>query len=298
MNVLITGGTGLIGYALNQSLLKQGIQVTVVSRFPAKAKHQFSQDTQIFESIGDIPHSHKISAIVNLAGAQIVGKRWTRTRKKSIWSSRVDLTRNLVQWLEQREQKPEVMISGSAIGIYGDCEEQSVDELHSPGQDFGAQLCTAWEAEAVKAESLGIRVCLARTGLVLSTRGGMLQQMLLPFRLGFGGKISHGRQWMSWIHIEDHIAALEFMLRQPELSGAFNLTSPGAERNKTFTASLAQALKRPCVFTAPAPVIRLALGEASELLLGGQRVSPKRLLDSGFQFKYPTLDQTLLNLLT
>lgn len=272
--------------------------MTVVSRFPEKAKRLFSQDTQIFKSTADIPHSHKVSAIVNLAGAQIVGKRWTHRRKQSIWNSRIDLTRNLVQWLAQREQKPEVVISGSAIGFYGDCGEQVVDELHGPGQDFGAQLCTAWEAEALKAEPLGIRVCIARTGLVLSTRGGLLRQMLLPFRLGFGSKISHGRQWMSWIHIEDQIAALEFMLRQSELSGAFNLTSPGAERNKAFTASLARSLNRPCLFTAPAPVIRLALGEASELLLGGQRVLPKRLLDSGFRFKYPTLEQALSSLLT
>ncbi len=298
MNVLITGGTGLIGYALIHSLLKQGHQTTVVSRFPEKARRLFSKDTQIFNSITDIPRHHQINAVVNLAGAQIVGKRWSRARKQSIWNSRVELTRDLVKWLEQREHKPEVMVSGSAIGFYGDTGEQCVDEFHGAGKDFGAELCTAWEAEAAKAESLGIRVCLARTGLVLSTRGGMLQQMLLPFRLGLGSKISHGKQWMSWIHIDDQIAALEYLLLQPELSGAFNLTSPGAVRNKVFTAVLAQTLKRPCLFTAPAPVLRLVLGESSELLLGGQRVLPKRLLDSGFQFKYQTLEEALLSLMT
>ena len=297
MNVLITGGTGLIGYALQESLLQQQHDPIILTRYPEQAAQRFSDSTQIFGAVADIPDTQEIDAVVNLAGAQIVGKRWTPTRKQLIWNSRVEFTQQLVGWLSKREQKPEVLVNGSAIGFYGDCGEQTVEEDHEMGRDFGAQLCNAWETEAKKAESLGIRVCLARTGLVLSDRGGMLQQMLLPFRLGVGSKIGSGRQWMSWIHINDQIDALELLLKNRELSGPFNLTAPGAVTNDTFTSTLARVVHRPRIFTAPQFAIRLALGEASELLLGGQRVVPQRLLDTGYRFQFSSLEPALQALL-
>ena len=297
MNLLITGGTGLIGYALQESLFRQQHRSTIVTRFPEKAAPRFQKGTHIFRSVAEIPASHRIDAVVNLAGAQIVGKRWTRARKQMIWNSRVEFTQQLVRWLSERRQKPEALINGSAIGFYGDCGEQAVDEHHGVGQDFGAQLCSAWETEAKKAESLGIRVCLARTGLVLSNRGGMLQQMLLPFRMGLGSKIGSGRQWMSWIHISDQIAALELLLNDRNLSGPFNLTAPGAVTNDAFTSTLARVIHRPRFFTAPQFAIRTALGEASELLLGGQRVAPQRLLECGYRFQFSSLEPALRALL-
>ena len=297
MNVLITGGTGLIGYALQESLFRQQHQSTIVTRFPEKAAPRFPEGTHIYRSVMDIPESQRIDAVVNLAGAQIVGKRWTSARKKMIWNSRVAFTQHLVRWLSDREQKPEVLVNGSAIGFYGDCGEQSVDEHHRMGEDFGARLCSAWEDEARKAESFGVRVCLARTGLVLSNQGGMLHQMLLPFRMGLGSKIGSGRQWMSWNHNSDQIAALELLLNHRNLSGPFNLTAPGAVTNDTFTSTLARVIHRPRLFTAPQFAIRIALGEASELLLGGQRVVPKRLLDNGHSFQFPSLEPALRALL-
>ncbi|MGI9319365.1 MAG: TIGR01777 family oxidoreductase [bacterium] len=297
MNVIIVGGTGLIGSALHKSLADQDHHVTIISRFPDKATPELPADAQVLGAISQVSEDHTVDAVVNLAGAQIVGKRWTRARKQLIWESRVDLTRNIVRWLEKREQKPQVLVSGSAIGFYGNCGELNIDEKQGPGQDFGARLCVAWEAEALKAEQFGIRVCLARTGLVLSTRGGILQQMMPPFRLGFGAKISQGLQWMSWIHINDQIAALERLIKDRELNGAFNLTAPEAVCNKEFSHALARVLKKPCFFTIPGQAIRMVLGEAAELLLGGQHVSPKRLLDHEFYFQHPTIEQALQDLL-
>lgn len=297
MNILILGGTGLIGSALHHSLTKSEHRITISSRFPEKASRLFPKETRVVGSLSDITDEYEIDAVINLAGAQIVGKRWSRARKKEIWESRVTLTQDLVRWLSKRSRKPEVLINGSATGFYGDTGERSIDESDQVGEDFGARLCAAWETEATKAESLGIRVCLARTGLVLSTRGGMLAQLLLPFRMGLGSKIASGRQWMSWIHIDDQIGILEHMLFERSLHGAYNLTAPDCVRNKDFTSTLAHTLGRPSFLTAPAFFIRMALGEASELLLGGQRVAPKRILESEYQFIYPSLQGALQDLL-
>lgn len=297
MNILILGGTGLIGSALHHSLTKNKHRITINSRFPEKASRLFPEETRVIGSLSEITDEDEIDAVINLAGAQIVGKRWSHARKKEIWESRVALTQDLVMWLSKRTRKPEVLIGGSAIGFYGDTGERNIDESDQAGADFGARLCAAWEAESIKAESLGIRVCLARTGLVLSNRGGMLAQLLLPFRMGLGSKIASGRQWMSWIHIDDQIAILEHMLFEKSLHGAYNLAAPGSVRNMEFTSTLARTLGRPSFLTVPAFFIRLALGEASELLLGGQRVAPKRLLESSYQFIYPSLQGALQDLL-
>jgi uncharacterized protein (TIGR01777 family) len=297
MHILITGGTGLIGSALAQSMLRQGHIVTVVSRSPSLPAALEKPNVTIIQNLEQLDRLPTVNAVVNLAGAQIVGKRWSTKRKQEIVQSRVKLTTALVQWMRAQNDKPEVLISGSAVGYYGDGGERELTESNDPGVDFGASLCSAWETEALKAADLNIRVCLIRTGLVLSTEGGMLQQLLLPFKFCLGSQIGNGRQWMSWIHIDDQIAAIEKLITETTCTGPYNLTAPFPVRNKEFTKTLARILGRFSILVTPARLIRLALGESAELLLSGQKVLPQRLLQSGYAFQFGSLESALKNLL-
>jgi uncharacterized protein (TIGR01777 family) len=293
MHILLTGGTGLIGRQLCRHWLGQGHRLTVWSRQPEKvAKICGAQARGVarLEDLGQEP----VDAIVNLAGAPIADRPWTHKRKALLWGSRITLTETLLAWLENREQKPRVLISGSAVGWYGDGGERELTENSGPvSEDFASQLCIAWEETALRAEALGIRVILIRTGLVLSAEGGFLSRLLLPFKLGLGGAIGNGRQWMPWIHINDQIALIDFLLHRNEASGPYNACAPKPVRNREFAQALGSVLHRPVFMPMPAFALKVALGELSLLLLGGQRATPVRLLQAGFTFKFTDLRAAL-----
>ena len=296
-SILVTGGSGLIGTALVQSLLRDHYDIGVLTRRPADVRKMFDGQVSAYESLQQISPQQPIHQVINLAGEQIVGKRWSNERKKAIVASRVHFTQNLVDFLKNRPNPPEVLISGSAVGYYGDTGAQEINEASSAGTDFGARLCEEWEESAASFGELGGRVCLIRTGLVLSTDGGMLQQMLLPFKLGLGTRLGNGKQWMSWIHIDDEVGGIRHLLQDNQARGAFNFTAPAPVTNRAFTKALGSALRRPAIFVAPEILIRFGLGEAAELLLGGQKALPARLEAIGYEFKFRQLDQALLSLL-
>jgi len=293
MRVLICGGTGFIGQALVKALLRDNHEVICHSRDRARVVERLGNQVKgivDYNELGD----ETVDAVVNLAGEPIADQRWSSDRKALLRSSRIDTTSELVKWIESRDTRPDVLISGSAIGYYGNQEtDNKLTESDEAVAGFTHQLCADWEAEALKAKACGVRVCLIRTGIVLGKGGGALSKMLPPFRLGLGGPIANGLQWMSWIHLEDQVAAILFLLHKPELEGAFNLTAPEAATNGDFSRALAAALHRPAFFTVPAFVIRMMLGEGAELLLGGQRVYPMKLTEAGFSFKYPQLKPAL-----
>lgn len=297
MHILLTGGTGLIGRALCRYWLQQGHQLTVWSRRPEQVKALCGEAVRGIARLEELAEE-PLDAVVNLAGAPIADRPWTRKRKALLWASRIGLTEQLLAWLQSREQKPGVLLSGSAVGWYGDGGERELHEDSSPvSEDFAAQLCGAWEETARRAETLGMRVVLVRTGLVLASDGGFLKRLLLPFKLGLGGPLGNGRQWMPWIHIDDQIALIDFLLQQQEASGPYNACAPTPERNRAFSQALGRELHRPAFIPAPAFVLRLALGELAELLLGGQRALPTRLQDQGFSFRFTHLDVALADLL-
>ncbi|SDH93125.1 hypothetical protein SAMN05216588_10923 [Pseudomonas flavescens] len=297
MHILITGGTGLIGRRLCHHWAEQGHQLTVWSRRPARVAALCGTRVRgigRLEDLGDAP----LDAVVNLAGAPVADRPWSKARKQLLWESRIQLTERLLAWLQTREQKPAVLLSGSAVGWYGDSGEHVVDEQAPPGADFAAQLCVAWEDTAQQAEALGIRVILVRTGLVLAKEGGMLKRMLTPFRLGLGGRIGGGRQWMPWIHIADQIALIDFLLQQEQARGPYNACSPHPVRNGEFAHELGHAVHRPAILPLPAFALRAGLGEMSLLLLGGQHALPVRAQEAGFEFRFTHLDVALVDLLS
>ncbi|WP_159814628.1 TIGR01777 family oxidoreductase [Pseudomonas sp. 18058] len=293
MHILLTGGTGLIGRQLCRHWSAQGHRLTVWSRTPEKvAKICGAQVRGIarLEDVGDEP----LDAIINLAGAPIADQPWTHRRKALLWSSRITLTETLLAWLETRAQKPALLISGSAIGWYGDGGERELTEESPPViDDFASQLCIAWEETAQRAEALGIRVVLVRTGLVLSAEGGFLSRLLFPFKLGLGGPLGNGRQWMPWIHIDDQIALIDFLLHREQASGPYNACAPQPVRNREFAKTLGSVLHRPAFMPMPTLALKVGLGEMSLLLLGGQKATPARLLEAGFTFQFTELRAAL-----
>ncbi|QKF49861.1 TIGR01777 family oxidoreductase [Pseudomonas graminis] len=297
MHILLTGGTGLIGRRLCKHWLAQGHQLTVLSRKPDEVARLCGANVRGIAHFDDIGTQH-VDAVVNLAGAPIADRPWTRKRKILLWDSRITLTEQLVTWLERREQKPDVLISGSAVGWYGDGGERELDENAQPvSEDFASRLCIAWEETAQRAETLGIRVVLVRTGLVLADEGGMLQRLLPPFKMGMGGPIGNGRQWMPWVHIEDQIALIDFLMSRDDGRGPYNACAPSPVRNRDFAKTLASVLHRPSFMPMPAVALRVLLGELSILLLGGQRARPDRLQEAGFTFRFTDLRAALENLL-
>ncbi|HXR02451.1 MAG TPA: TIGR01777 family oxidoreductase [Pseudomonas sp.] len=297
MHILLTGGTGLIGRRLCQYWLSQGHQLTVWSRQPEQVSRLCGASVRGIAHPDDMG-SQQVDAVINLAGAPIADRPWTRKRKMLLWDSRITLTEQLITWLERREQKPGVLISGSAVGWYGDGGQRELDEGSAPvSEDFASRLCIAWEETAQRAEASGIRVVLLRTGLVLARDGGMMQRLLPPFKLGMGGPIGNGRQWMPWVHIDDQIAAIDFLLRREDARGPYNLCAPSPVHNRDFAKTLAAILHRPAFMPMPAVALRLLMGELSILLLGGQRARPSRLLEAGFTFRFTDLHAALENLL-
>ncbi len=293
MNILITGGTGFIGSALARSLTRQGHTVTVLSRTPSKVAAICGPGIAALADLEQLTADALFQVIINLAGAPIFASRWSTARKALIRSSRITLTEQLVAGIARMHIKPELLISGSAIGYYGNQGDTVLTEQSPPQQDFSHQLCADWEAAAKTAEQFGVRVCLIRTGLVIAGDGGLLQRMLLPFRLGLGGRLGDGRQWMSWIHRQDWIAIAEAMMNDASMQGVYNATAPHPVRNSEFTQTLARSLNRPALLPVPAWVLKALLGEMSELVLGSQRVLPERLSAQNFKFQYTDLAAAL-----
>ena len=292
MHILLTGGTGLIGRQLCRHWLAQGHRVTVWSRQPETVAQVCGAQVlgvgRLQEVIG------AVDAVVNLAGAPIADRPWTHKRKALLWSSRINLTETLLAWMESLEQKPAVLISGSAVGWYGDGGERELTEASGPVQDdFPSQLCIAWEETAQRAEAMGVRVVLVRTGLVLAAEGGFLSRLLLPFKLALGGPIGNGRQWMPWVHIKDQIALIDFLLHKEDASGPYNACAPHPVRNREFAKTLGQVLHRPAFMPMPAFALKVGLGELSGLLLGGQKALPERLQAAGFTFQFTELRAAL-----
>ncbi|MBA1201960.1 TIGR01777 family protein [Pseudomonas capeferrum] len=297
MHILLTGGTGLIGRHLCQLWTHQGHTLTVLSRRPDQVSRLCARGARGIARLEELRADETVDAVVNLAGAPIADRPWTAARRKVLWGSRIALTERLLAWLEQREQRPEVLISGSAVGWYGDGGERELNEGSPPvKEDFASQLCIAWEETAVRAQTLGMRVVLVRTGLVLAGDGGFLSRLRVPFKLGLGGPLGSGRQWMPWVHLEDQIALIDFLLKHKDTSGPYNACAPEPVRNREFAKQLGKALHRPAFLPMPAFLLKAGLGELSTLLLGGQRARPVRLLDAGFTFRYNDLQSALDNL--
>ncbi|HEX7915286.1 TIGR01777 family oxidoreductase [Rudaea sp.] len=290
MRCLITGGSGFIGRALCRSLLADGHEPVVLTRDAGRARQHLLAEVALIEHLRD---AGNFDAIVNLAGENLSDRRWTAARKRALRASRIDTTRKLVDWIAAQQRKPRVLVSGSAIGWYGPRGDEELDENASPGDDFAAQLCRDWEAEAEKASAFGVRVCRIRTGIVLDTGGGALAKMLLPFRLGLGGRFGDGRQWMSWVAREDEVRLIRWLLGAESAQGAYNATAPVPVTNADFTRALGTALHRPTILPAPAFALRLMLGEMANLLLTGQRVLPARAQAQGFVFRYGDLPAAL-----
>jgi uncharacterized protein (TIGR01777 family) len=297
MHILLTGGTGLIGRQLCALWKQQGHEVTVWSRTPADVPRLCGNGVRGIARLDELA-DQPVDALINLAGAPIADRPWTRKRRTQLWDSRIGLTEQLLSWIEQRTHKPAVLISGSAVGWYGDGGERELDEASQPvKEDFASHLCGAWEETAQRAETLGVRVVIIRTGLVLSDHGGFVQRLLLPFKCGMGGPIGDGRQWMPWIHIKDQIEAIDFLLHKADARGPYNLCAPAPVRNREFATALASVLHRPAFMPMPAFALKLLLGELSVLLLGGQRARPARLEDAGYTFRFTDLRAALDDLL-
>jgi uncharacterized protein (TIGR01777 family) len=293
MKVLISGGSGLVGTALTESLRSQGHTIAHLVRPGGSAS---AGDVRWDPASGfvNINAMEAADAVVNLNGASIGGGRWTSTRKKILRGSRVDSTRVLVEVLARLEQKPRVFVSASAIGYYGNRGDEALTESSQAGNDFLAEICRAWETEALRAQSSGIRTVLTRFGVILSAKGGALKQMLRPFRMGVGGRLGSGNQWMSWIALDDVVGILRDVISNEQASGPVNVVARNPVQNSEFTRVLASVLHRPAILPAPAWALRLALGEmADALLLSSQRVRAERAPAATFPFQYENLEPAL-----
>lgn len=292
MNILITGATGLIGRALVAHWQDQH-QLHILSRSVDKAKALLAINANYYQSLDDID-LNAIDAVINLAGEPIADKRWTESQKTKICQSRWLLTEALAEKIQRCTTPPKVLISGSAIGFYGRQGSDVITEQYSSFYpEFSHDICARWENLAQRAAGTNTRVCLLRTGIVLSSSGGALAKMVPLFKYGLGGPIGNGQQFMSWIHIDDMVGLIDFLLHRDDLSGAFNATAPRPVTNKQFSQLLASRFGKKAPFTVPAFMLRLAFGEMADLVLFGQNVHPKRLLNSGFHFHYTQLKDAL-----
>lgn len=299
MRVLITGGSGFVGQRLCRRLIDTGHRVLVVSRNPERAQHRLPKQVDIRTSALDFVDTPP-TALVNLAGEPIAEKRWTDAHKEKLLDSRVNATRELVMLCEQLAQTatpPRVMVSGSAMGYYGDqgggAAAALVTEDTEPHDEFVHRLCRRWEHEAEGVTSYGVRLAVLRTGLVLDSDGGMLKRLLPPFRMALGGRLGSGEQYMPWIHREDLVEIILWLLNHEEQSGVFNASAPNPVTNAEFTHALGKHLHRPTLLAMPEFVLQTMLGELARLLLTGARMVPQRLEDEGFAFHYRTLDDAL-----
>ncbi|PKG74174.1 TIGR01777 family protein [Shewanella sp. GutCb] len=295
MNILITGASGFVGTQLVKRLSHH--QLTLLTRHPEQAAKRLGTHHHYLSSLDGLANLDSFDALINLAGEPIAGKRWSDTQKKSICHSRWSITAKLAQLILASNNPPSTFVTASAVGYYGSQGSRHIDEtlqLSSESRaEFTHKVCHKWEQEAQNAATEATRVCIVRIGLVLGSQGGALAKMLPAFKLGLGGPIANGKQGMSWIHQDDLIGLIEFLLNNPQTSGVFNGCAPMPVSNKDFTKALGAALNRPACIPVPAFGLKLALGEMSTLLIEGQYVVPKRALAAGFEFKYPTIDSAL-----
>jgi uncharacterized protein (TIGR01777 family) len=301
MRIVITGGTGLIGNALAREMGSAGHEVVVLTRDPARSgtlppgTRAVRWDGRTAGDWAKLLDGDTV--IVHLAGDAIAVGRWTDEKKRRIRESRVESGRAVLEGVRQAKSKPRALLQGSAVGYYGDAGDQVVTESHPPGDDFLARVCVEWEASTAEVASFGVRRPLLRTGIVLSSQGGALPRMALPFRMLAGGPLGNGRQWLPWIHEIDEVGAIRFLIEREDADGPFNLTAPAPLTNRDFSRALGEALHRPSFAPAPGFALRLLLGEMADALLHGQRAVPRRLLDLGYVFRYPEALAALRSLL-
>lgn len=296
MNILITGGTGFIGSALCTKLLNnKKNKLTLLSRNPGKIKIPAKK----ISSLNELEKDVSFDVIINLAGEPIADKRWTENQKQKIITSRIDTTDKIIEFIKTAKHKPELLINGSAIGYYGINKTNiEIDENGTGDNSFSSDLCEQWEAAALQANSFGVRTCLLRTGIVLGKNGGALSKMLPPFKMGLGGKIGSGQQWMPWIHLEDLVGIILYCIEHDDLNGAINGTSPNPSTNQNFTKTLGKVLNRPTFMSIPETIIKLLMGQMGvELLLSGKKILPVKVTDKCYQFQYPELEKALQNIL-
>lgn len=299
MDILLTGGTGFIGSKLVPRLLAAGHTIRIVTRRARPCADGIScltVDLAAGEKLAPEVLG-EVDAVINLAGENIGGKRWTNAQKRIILESRVRTTRALVQAIAAVERKPAIFLSASAVGYYGPHGVEALAENTAPGADFLATTCTRWEEEAQKAAGAGLRVVIARIGVVLGREGGALARMLLPFKLFVGGPLGSGEQWLSWIHIDDVAGLFHFALANDAVSGACNFTAPNPVTNAEFARTLGKILRRPAKLPTPAVTLKLLLGEQASLALEGQRAVPRAMLQAGYRFAFTTLEPALRDLL-
>lgn len=300
MRVFLTGATGFLGRALGAELRRQGHEVLAWVRSPAGARAVLGEQVELVGVDGGEAALRgaigRCDAVVNLAGEPVLA-RWTARRRAALRTSRIDLTARLVSALVALSPRPRVLLSGSAVGFYGDRGAERLTESSPQGTGFLPELCAAWEGAARRAESAGLRVVLLRTGIVLGREGGALARMLLPFRLGLGGRLGTGHQYMPWIHVEDWVRVVVFALTDERVRGALNVTAPEPPTNREFTRALARALGRPAPFPVPRLALQALFGSGANILLESQRARPARLLELGFAHAFPTLEAALRDLL-
>ena len=298
MRVVITGATGFIGRALCKALHKD-YEVIALSRDARRAAKSVGDLAKIIEWDGRTTGSwfqqaNGAFAIINLAGDNVASGRWNESKKAGILHSRLDSSRAVIDVIKQLDKKPTVVILASAIGYYGSRRDEQLDEASTTGKGFLASVCQRMESFAENIEALGVRCVVIRTGIVLGPGGGALARLIKPFRFFLGGHLGSGRQWFSWIHLDDEVAAIKFLLENEQLNGVFNLTAPEPITMKKFCKILGKVLRRPALLKVPGFAARLVFGEmADEILLSGQKVLPKRLLNTGFDFQYTNVEQAL-----
>lgn len=293
MNILVTGGTGFIGRHVIQHLLGRGDEVSVLTRDRRRAEALFQGRVHAVESLNELSAARAPEAVINLAGQNLGSGRWNAALKEAFIDSRVNTTRQVVNYIARLPVKPRVLVSGSAVGYYGARGDTPLEEDVPPGDEYQSHLCEAWEHAAMAAERHGVRVCLSRTGVVLGSGGGALSSLVPPFRRGLGAYLGNGRQWMPWIHMDDVVAVFMRLIADDSLSGPFNVTAPQPQTNRDFARTLGRVLQRPVLLRIPGWAVRLMVGEMARLYLTGQKVVPRRLLEAGYDFKYPQLDMAL-----
>ncbi len=305
MRIMIAGGSGLIGRALTSALSAAGDEVTILSRNPSKVIGLPESARALLwdgKSIADWIEKVEITdAVVNLTGENLSGEgflpsRWTEDRKISLEQSRMNSGKVLTKAIELAATKPSVFVQTSGIGYYGTLQEKALTEVDSHGNDFLANLCIGWEASSQPVEQMGVRRLVVRNGVVLSMKGRVLPLLLLPYKMWAGGRFGSGQQVYSWIHIDDEVSAIQFLMRNNQAQGVFNFTSPNPVTNEEFGRTIGRVMGRPHYFPVPGFAMRLAFGEVASMVLEGQRVLPKKLLSAGYEFKFPTLEAALTDL--
>jgi uncharacterized protein (TIGR01777 family) len=298
MNILITGGTGFIGEELRMILLKEGHNLIIVSRNPEKHESENAKNQRFISWENDLMVAmNEADAVINLAGENLFGSRWTDEVKKRIYDSRIESTRQLVDAMRESDSQPKVFVSASASGIYGDREDELLTENAEISDDFLAEVCRDWEQEAQKAEEFGVRVANPRIGIVLEKGGGALAKMIAPFEFFVGGPIGDGNQYMSWVHRTDLCNALIFPLKNKEISGPYNVCSPNPVTMDEFAQTLGRVLNRPSLFKVPEFALNLVLGEAAKPVLSSARMQPQKLQVADFDFQYEELEVALADIL-